>query len=336
MACSAAVAARSSTASVDRGAQGIGALASERCPRCPTTSCSRGGGSARLIPPRPTWCRDRARRESSTHRNWVMLGTVGGAERAVIDPRGAVTPWPDGWSLDWWVGADDTWHLPSSAAGVRQRLVDDAPVVETVARIPGGEMIHRTWTVAAGAGVPDGGAVVIEMENASPVPVAVAVAVRPFNPLGRSAVSAITLDDTVVSIDGRPAVILPKQPSRFAVGSADVDAVVPTVAGDAVSTWPEGGARLQQRQGVGRVPVPAAPHRDGSGAGAARRRPAGCRTPSRRRRPGGRSAVGARRRSRRLGLGGADPPGAPDRAARAATRRGARRRPAVRPAPHGR
>jgi hypothetical protein len=124
--------------------------------------------------------------QSTTHRNWVLLGTVGGAERAVIDPRGAITPWPDGWSLDWWIGADDTWHLPSRAAGVRQRLLDDTAVVETVARIPGGEMIHRAWAVAAGEGVPEGGAVVVELENASPVPVALAVAVRPFNPLGRA------------------------------------------------------------------------------------------------------------------------------------------------------
>jgi hypothetical protein len=181
--------------------------------------------------------------QSTTHRNWVLLGTVGGAERAVIDPRGAITPWPDGWSLDWWIGADDTWHLPSRAAGVRQRLLDDTAVVETVARIPGGEMIHRAWAVAAGEGVPEGGAVVVELENASPVPVALAVAVRPFNPLGRAPVSAITLDGTTVSIDGRPAVILPKQPSRVAVGSAAVDAVVPTLAGDAVGTWPDAGAR---------------------------------------------------------------------------------------------
>jgi hypothetical protein len=180
---------------------------------------------------------------SSTHRNWALLGTVGGAERAVIDPRGAITPWPDGWSLDWWVGADDTWHLPSRAVGVRQRLLDESPVIETVMRIPGGELIHRAWAVAAGEGVPDGGAVVVELENASPVPVAVALAVRPFNPVGRSPVTAVTLDGTLVSVDGRPAMILPKQPSRVAVGSAAVDAVVPTVGGDATSTWPDSGAR---------------------------------------------------------------------------------------------
>jgi hypothetical protein len=182
-------------------------------------------------------------RESTTHRNWSLLGTVGGVERAVVDPRGMVTPWPDGWSLDWWVGAEDTWHLPSQAAGVRQRLAGSSPVVETIVRVPSGEVIHRAWAVAAGADVPDGGAVVVELENASPVPVAVAFAVRPFNPLGRALVSAITFDGTTVSIEGRPAIVLSKQPSRVAVGSAVLDAVVPTIAGDATTAWPDAGAR---------------------------------------------------------------------------------------------
>src|SRR3954453_548410 len=83
--------------------------------------------------------------QNTTHRDWVLLGTLGGVERAVVDPRGLVTPWPDGGSLDWWIAADDAWHLPSRAAGVRQRLVDDAPVVETVVRIPDGDLVHRTW-----------------------------------------------------------------------------------------------------------------------------------------------------------------------------------------------
>ncbi len=181
---------------------------------------------------------------NTTHRDWTLLGTVGGPERAVIDPRGLVTPWTDGWSLDWWVGADDTWHLPSRSAGVRQRLVDAAPVVETVARIPGGDLVHRAWAVAGGEGLPAGGAVVVELENASPVPVAVALAVRPSNPLGRAPVATIGLDGRVVLVDGRPALFLPKDPSRVAVGSAATgDAVGQTTSGAATDRWPEGGVR---------------------------------------------------------------------------------------------
>ncbi len=73
-----------------------------------------------------------------THRDWVQLGTVSTPERAVVDPRGLVSPGPVGWSLDWWIGADDRWHVPSREVAVRQQRIDGAPVIETSMRIPGG------------------------------------------------------------------------------------------------------------------------------------------------------------------------------------------------------
>ena len=56
-----------------------------------------------------------------TQRNWTMVGNVGSPWEPIVDPRGLVTPWFDGWSLDWWIGADDRWHLPSREIAVRQR-----------------------------------------------------------------------------------------------------------------------------------------------------------------------------------------------------------------------
>jgi hypothetical protein len=86
--------------------------------------------------------------------------------------------------------------------------------------------------------------VVIELRNASAVPVALALAVRPFDPIGRSTVSHIDLIDSVVMIDGVPAVHLSKLPSRIAVGSAALgDSLTMVESGDAVADWPEGGVR---------------------------------------------------------------------------------------------
>ncbi len=183
--------------------------------------------------------------DNTTHRNWVQLGTVGAPERAVLDPRGLLTPWPQGWSIDWWAGADDRWHLPSRSTTVRQRLVDDAPVVETALRIPSGELLHRGWAVAGAQGAPTGAAVVVELENASPVPVAVALAVRPWNALGPARIDSIELDDTTVSVDGVVAMALPKVPSRVAVGDADRDSFSVVLSGDAVNEWPTGGVRCR-------------------------------------------------------------------------------------------
>src|SRR5439155_879676 len=47
-----------------------------------------------------------------THRNWTLVGNLASPGRAAVDPRGLVTPWAGGWSLDWWIGAEDRWHLP--------------------------------------------------------------------------------------------------------------------------------------------------------------------------------------------------------------------------------
>jgi hypothetical protein len=151
-----------------------------------------------------------------THRNWTAVGNVASARRAIVDERGLVTPWFDGWSLDWWVGAEDRWHFPSRDTAVRQRLVADAPVIETALRIPGGDALERVYAVAAGG---SGELLVIEVENRSPVPIVLALAVRPYNPEGLAVVERIALHDgRVVTVDGRPALLLPKPPSS-SVGS---------------------------------------------------------------------------------------------------------------------
>ena len=55
---------------------------------------------------------------TSPHRNWTTVGNVdsavGGDRRP---PRAWSRRWFDGWSLDWWIGADDRWHLPSREIG---------------------------------------------------------------------------------------------------------------------------------------------------------------------------------------------------------------------------
>lgn len=151
-----------------------------------------------------------------THRNVTMVGNVAGPERAAVDPRGLVTPLDAGWSLDWWIGAEDRWYVPSRAATVRQRLVDGAPVVETAMRVPGGDAIARTYGMQS---TTIGPCVVIEIRNDTTVPFAVVMAVRPFGPFGHLPIHEIRLDGTVVSIDGVPSVLFPKPPGRVSVSN---------------------------------------------------------------------------------------------------------------------
>jgi hypothetical protein len=173
-----------------------------------------------------------------THRNWTAVGNLDSPWEAIVDPRGLVTPWYDGWSLDWWIGADDRWHLPSREVNVRQRLVDASPVVETAMRIPSGDAIQRVYAIRRSSQEGGGELVVVEVENASKAPVALALAVRPYNPEGLAVVERIDLTGTTVAVDGRPALLLPRPPGRVAASTfREGDSAVTVMTGEAGERW---------------------------------------------------------------------------------------------------
>ncbi|WP_428117693.1 hypothetical protein [Candidatus Poriferisodalis sp.] len=114
-------------------------------------------------------------------RTWTLIGLPESGERTAVDPRGMVMPGVGRWSIDWWVRAGDEWIFPSRSANVRQRLIDSMPVVETLLRVGGGDVIHRVAAARAGSSVGDAlEAVVVEITNGTAGPIAVALAARPF------------------------------------------------------------------------------------------------------------------------------------------------------------
>jgi hypothetical protein len=118
----------------------------------------------------------------------TTVGVTGQQWRASVSAWGAVAPWGEEQSapLDWAVAADDRWHLPAKEAAVRQLRLDGTPVVETRVRIPDGDAVHRVWSVAD-----RGGLTVIEIENDSPLPFAVAF-------FGRSVLTERTPSDVLI------------------------------------------------------------------------------------------------------------------------------------------
>ncbi len=104
--------------------------------------------------------------------DFTLIGSVGAPSRAWVSSCGDVVPVRgDGEesTVQWFVAAEDRWHVPASETAVRQRRVEGTPVVETRLRVPEGDAIQRVWSV------PDaGGLTVIEVENASALPFAVA------------------------------------------------------------------------------------------------------------------------------------------------------------------
>jgi hypothetical protein len=100
----------------------------------------------------------------------TTIGLAGAPWRATVTSWGEVVPWDGSAPLQWWVAADDRWHTPADEPTVRQRRLEGTPVVETTLRVPGGDAVQRVYAVADG-----GGCTVMEVENRSPLPFAVAL-----------------------------------------------------------------------------------------------------------------------------------------------------------------
>jgi len=158
-----------------------------------------------------------------TQRDWVTLGTLARPQRSVVDGCGLVTPWEGSWSLDWWIGAEDRWYLPARETTVRQRLVGDAPVVETAMRVRGGDVVHRVYAVS---GIDSEPWLVVEIENRTSAAVAVAAVVRPWGPTSASRVGSVAMDESWMVIDDHHGVALPQAPWRCYGASADDPPVV--------------------------------------------------------------------------------------------------------------
>lgn len=127
-----------------------------------------------------------------THRNWTAVGLPEEPALPVVDPRGLVTPFHDGWSLDGWVrGPDGDTLYPSREVAVSQRLdLEDGLAVETVIHRDGLSLEQRTWMEYA-AGMPT---LRLRYRAAGPAGTRLLLAVRPYNPEGVSFIHRIRLD----------------------------------------------------------------------------------------------------------------------------------------------
>lgn len=152
----------------------------------------------------------------------TLVGAVGTRGRAAVDERGALRVVGADWSLDWWLGADDHWRVPARDSAVRQRPVGGAPVLETAARVPGGDARQRVY----GIGGP-GGLVVIEVENDSPAAFVVAFTVQ-----GARSVGPARVTGDRIAVDGREALVLPFAPPRWTVATGTGVLVPETVGAD--------------------------------------------------------------------------------------------------------
>jgi hypothetical protein len=167
--------------------------------------------------------------DASTFEAWTTVGNLGSRGLAMVDPSGRIAVDGAGWLLDWWIGAEDRWHRPASEAAVRQELVGASPVVETRVKVPSGDAVARAYGARGLAGED---LVVLDVENASKVPVALALVVR--STAGGS-IRSLQLDGSTLLVDDVPTLHLARSPGRIAMSTAadPVDAGDVVLAGDA-------------------------------------------------------------------------------------------------------
>jgi hypothetical protein len=124
-----------------------------------------------------------------TQRNWTAAGHPSCAIEPIVDPRGLLTPFPDGWSVDAWLLTDDTILFPSRASGVRQALRDGLPIVETECDLAGLVLASTVYT--------SGKHVVARYRVSDPTGRArsgrLGLSIRPFNPEGVASIHTIVI-----------------------------------------------------------------------------------------------------------------------------------------------
>lgn len=128
-----------------------------------------------------------------THRNWTAVGYPDCAELPIVDPRGLLTPFHDGWSVDAWLMAEDgRTLLPSRTSECRQQqtLVPDVSITSKT-QISGLQLSNKVW-VQLEEGLP---VCKMRLQAHSDSDAWLVLALRPYNPEGISFIHEISLSD---------------------------------------------------------------------------------------------------------------------------------------------
>ncbi|MEW6232532.1 MAG: hypothetical protein AB1566_09500 [Chloroflexota bacterium] len=166
-----------------------------------------------------------------THRDWTSLGNLAADREAIVDPRGLLTPWFNGWSLDFWLLAGGRLLAPSRLKGVKQRVLLEPPCVVTefqeaglgvraqafATQVEGGEWLFQEVAVAN-----------LESESSEAI---FYFALRPYNPEGLSLVHSLEFADDAFLVDGNLALALtpPAQIEVSTLQEGDVALRLPTL-----------------------------------------------------------------------------------------------------------
>ncbi|MGI9624018.1 MAG: hypothetical protein ACR2PK_14370 [Acidimicrobiales bacterium] len=144
------------------------------------------------------------------------IGVVGLDRVFQVDSSGGLGILGKSVTVDWWVGADDRWHMASQEIAVRQSADEANIMAETRLRVPGGDVVGTVFAVPHGAET----IAVMEVENQTPVPVALAIVL--------SVDGRLMPEGDAILVNGQPVFRAGRSIARAAV-SADTSSLLATV-----------------------------------------------------------------------------------------------------------
>jgi hypothetical protein len=128
-----------------------------------------------------------------THRNWTAVGYPDCSELPIVDPRGLLTPFLDGWSIDAWLMSEDGQMLLPSRASECHQQQDLEPEVSitTETQSSGLQLNSKTWVQLEG-GQP---VCKLRLQARGARDTWLILSLRPYNPEGISFIHEISLSD---------------------------------------------------------------------------------------------------------------------------------------------
>jgi len=148
-----------------------------------------------------------------TNRNWTAIGNMSCNVEPIVDPRGSVMPFNNGWSIELWVKYNNRLIVPAYERNVKQNLVNDLPIVKTILEQPEFVLSMIAYTAEKDL------ICNYELENITPDDISVDIifSIRPFNPEGVSIINKISFDkdENKFLINNSDKVYLSEQPHNI-------------------------------------------------------------------------------------------------------------------------
>lgn len=174
-----------------------------------------------------------------THRDWTGIGYVDGQREAIVDPRGLVTPWENGWSLDTWLFDGRHLHFPSRLAdeAVQQWRANHLPWVFTTLRFPKAHMLLETFAVRVDGRDYVVQQVLVRNPHAQPFDGGIVFSLRPANPEGISLIRQLAYNSKGFwLVNNALGLILPQRPDRWCASNHERGDAVKLILNDSESS----------------------------------------------------------------------------------------------------